>query len=99
VEVEIFQPKESKSDQDEWSCRYEITGLEAGVLANSAYGVDSVQALLLALTQVGEQLSAFTEALDFRGTGDIGFPKIAVNGSNDSWFIQMPLPIVPKKLT
>lgn len=52
LDVEILKPEE---DRGAWSCRYNISG--AYTHAGTAYGGDSVQALLLALQAVAAHMN------------------------------------------
>jgi len=75
IAVRIFAPQ---SDQDGWSCKYEIEWPE-GKREGAAVGFDSVQALLLALTMVGAEIytSDYHKSGDLMWTGPhqgYGFP-------------------------
>jgi hypothetical protein len=52
VPINIFAPR---AEDGAWSCRYEI-GWPEGQEARDAWGIDSVQALLLALQMIGADL-------------------------------------------
>ena len=53
VVANVFEPKEMNPHQ--WGCRFEISGLPIDV-AESAYGVDSMQALMMALEGIRVRL-------------------------------------------
>jgi hypothetical protein len=52
VEVRIFAPQ---SDQGHWSCAYEIDWPQ-GTRKFAAHGLDSMQALILALNMIGSEI-------------------------------------------
>jgi len=58
-------------------CSWEIDGLESGSVRHHAYGVDTVQALSLALGMIGDHLAhqaRLGSAIEFDGTPELGFP-------------------------
>ena len=52
VPVSLFSPEKNDSD---WGCKYTI-GWPNGVESRIAYGIDSVQALVLAIQSIGHSL-------------------------------------------
>lgn len=52
VPVALYAPEKNEKD---WSCRYTI-GWPNGIEARAAYGIDSVQALVLTLQSIGASL-------------------------------------------
>lgn len=75
IPIRIFAPEQ---DGDAWSCRYEIDWPE-GPQSMTSWGVDSIQALLLALNMIGADIysSAYHKSgklmLEAPGKG-YGFP-------------------------
>lgn len=74
IPVRIFAPEQ---DGDGWICRYEIDWPE-GRQKMAVGGLDSVQALVLALQMIGSDLytSSYHKAgaLSFSPSGGYGFP-------------------------
>jgi hypothetical protein len=75
IGIRIFAPRASGRD---WSCRFEIDWPD-GRLSRGAYGVDSMQALVLALQMIGADIytSAYHKSgqLMFEAPGrGYGFP-------------------------
>ncbi len=69
-----------RTDNDEWYCPYQTIGIGSGRVGIS-YGIDSIQALVLALSMVGAELYTSEEYKAGRLTwdcgavkGDLGFP-------------------------
>jgi len=63
---------------DHWECEYEI-GWPSGVKRRSAYGIDSVQALLIALQNIGVEIYTSDahrsgKLIWHRPEGGYGFP-------------------------
>jgi 23S rRNA (cytidine1920-2'-O)/16S rRNA (cytidine1409-2'-O)-methyltransferase len=87
VAVEIFMPVNDDDDRGPaWKCEFCITGLSR-VIDRAAYGVDPVQALMLALKTVGVELNFSEERkanLLFwsEPNDDLGFP-VTKNVSED----------------
>lgn len=54
MEIRLFKPE---PDDNAWSCRYEIDW-PTGTKKMNAFGVDSVQAILLATQMIGAELYA-----------------------------------------
>jgi len=54
-------------------CPFKIIGLEAE-RARRAGGVDSIQAIQLALVMIGAELSRYSELLKWNGESSMGFP-------------------------
>lgn len=55
IPIRLFSPE--KADGDVWSCRYEVDWPH-GHWTHAAHGVDSVQAILLALQMIGAEIYA-----------------------------------------
>lgn len=79
VRVLIGMPKQQTGDNN-WYCPYQTDGIGSGRVGIS-YGVDSVQALVLALSMVGAELYCSKEYEAGRlgwdcgaAKGDLGFP-------------------------
>ncbi len=79
VRVLIGAPKQ-RINRDDWYCPYQTDGIGSGRVGIS-YGVDSVQALVLALSMVGAELYCSREYEAGRLSwdcgavkGDLGFP-------------------------
>lgn len=79
VLVRIGMPKR-RAGSDDWYCPYQTEGIGSGRIGIS-YGVDSVQALVLALSMVGAELYCSKEYEAGRlgwdcgaVKGDLGFP-------------------------
>lgn len=78
VVVRIGRPE--KVEPGFWTCAYEIAGARgAGVVDESAaHGEDGMQALILALQKVGEDLACIGRtrgSLTWLGAADLGFPR------------------------
>ncbi|MFZ1988972.1 MAG: TlyA family RNA methyltransferase [Alphaproteobacteria bacterium] len=78
VAVEIFMPVNDDDDRGPaWKCEFCITGLSR-IIDRAAYGVDAVQALILALKTVGVELDVSEERKAnllfwFEPNDDLGF--------------------------
>ena len=75
VLVRIFSPKKQQKD---WSCQYEIDWPDQ-LITRKIHGVDSAQALVLAIYMVGTELYSSSYHKQGRLTldgkkGDFGFP-------------------------
>lgn len=77
VTVLIGKPEPYPDGQD-FYCPYQILGI-GSERVRYASGIDSAQALLLALKKIGADLNCSREAeaeqLSWMGAGDLGFPK------------------------
>jgi hypothetical protein len=66
------------SDGGAFRCAVEVAGLDQHSIASSAYGADTIQALMLALQMAGDTLYASNEgvrgALRWGVLRDLGFP-------------------------
>ncbi len=71
-EVRVTVGKPTKSNDDEYSCQIQILGL-GDEHTRSIYGVDSMQALQLALRFVSEMLQNYRDELRWLGNKEIGF--------------------------
>ena len=61
--------------EGDWECSFTISGLATPV-SDSAYGVDAMQALMLALEGIRLALEAAPETFSWEGEeGDAGFPR------------------------
>lgn len=73
-------PVKSATEADEWSCAYQIEGLGDGRV-RKAYGVDAIQAMMLALIYVStalytsEEYQAGELSWENGNPGDLGLPK------------------------
>lgn len=65
IQVSIFQPLKDEVEGGDWSCTYEISGAGA-TLSHAMYGVDSMQALLLALKTVRGHLESLGRSKGWR---------------------------------
>jgi hypothetical protein len=72
VEVSIGRPR--PLDAQDWGCPYRIDGLLGGPFEGWAGGVDSVQALLLALVQIGDRLAKERATMPGMPRAGAGFP-------------------------
>ena len=77
-EVTVLLGKPEKfPDSEDWYCPYQIVGLGNGRVRYAA-GIDTVQALGLALKMIGADLDTSKEAqakeLTWQGGDDLGFP-------------------------
>jgi hypothetical protein len=82
LKVNVGIPEKTTDMTDEWSCSYQIDGM-GDAKVRKAYGVDGIQAFILALTYISTTLYT---SLDYRkgqifwdgGTsGDLGLPTAA----------------------
>jgi hypothetical protein len=82
VNVKVAVPTKTPDVADEWTCEYQIDGLGDGK-TRKAFGVDGIQALLLALTYVSTKLYTSPDyesgelAWDGGLPGDLGLPTAA----------------------
>lgn len=78
VSVQIGKPEKFQNSED-YYCPYQIVGVGDGKIRHAG-GIDSIQALLLALKKIGTDLSSLdvykTGDLKWEGgeKGDLGFP-------------------------
>lgn len=72
VELEIDRPHPT-AGEDDWGCSYRITGL-AQPIAQTVYGVDALQALVLCLRIVRVESEAASQrtSLTWLGDADLG---------------------------
>ncbi|WP_423739441.1 DUF6968 family protein [Cryobacterium zongtaii] len=82
VHVFVDAPRAAATDSAEWSCTYRIHGLAEDV-TGTAHGIDAVQSILLALTQIGDRLAGAT-GLTFLGGSDLGFPLTSWNDAEST---------------
>lgn len=75
VVVDVFRPEPFAPDGDDFRCGYRISGLGPTAIHAHAAGIDAVQALLLALTRIGELLGSDEGDLTFLGMRSLGFPR------------------------
>lgn len=76
VRVRIGRPIPEPDSDGDWICPIQIVGLGDEEVAN-VYGIDAVQALLLALQKVGSDLAAAGRSgveLSWLEGPDLGFP-------------------------
>jgi hypothetical protein len=82
ITVKVSVPVRTPDVADEWSCTYQIEGLESGKVRKS-FGIDAIQAFFLALTYVSTSLYTSEEyergELVWEGglAGDLGLPIAA----------------------
>ncbi|MBM7781900.1 DUF6968 family protein [Arthrobacter tumbae] len=96
VVVDLGAPVRMDSVPYDWFCPYRITGLRGGAVEQSAYGIDAVQALILALTHIGERLSQAPDRIAFQDRAALGFPVIGTGPTENTWVIQLPLSVAPE---
>ncbi|MBF6175252.1 DUF6968 family protein [Nocardia blacklockiae] len=73
VTVEVGRPRPYMESED-FFCPFRITG--SGLLEEGyTIGVDSMQALNLTLTRIGDVLAASGEPYTYLGSTDLGFPQ------------------------
>lgn len=75
VFARVELPEPMAGDGDDWICRWRLE-TESGEEIYSLFsaGVDSMQALTLALTMMGERLKHGGETYTFLGSADLHFP-------------------------
>ncbi|HYO72349.1 MAG TPA: hypothetical protein VEU33_40390 [Archangium sp.] len=73
VRVRIRKPRRDSKTGDHW-CTFEVSGLSEA-LAFKVWGIDSLQALQLAMRAAGELLREKGHALSWCGDQDLGFPR------------------------
>jgi hypothetical protein len=86
VTIEIDRPRRI-SDAGDFACDFRIDGLASGPVRAYAGGVDSIQALLLALAMVGEHLKVESDQgdpLKFVGGDALGLPTISVDSASET---------------
>jgi hypothetical protein len=73
VRVRIGKPRRAPKSGDHW-CTFEISGLPE-VMRFKVWGIDSLQALQLAMRAAGELLREEGHALTWCGEQELGFPR------------------------
>jgi hypothetical protein len=73
VRVRVRKPRRDPKTGDYW-CTFELSGLDEA-LDFKVWGVDSLQALQLAMRAAGELLREKGRGLTWCGDSDLGFPK------------------------
>jgi hypothetical protein len=75
VQVSVMQPE---PDGNDYRCEFQIVGLGEETINSYGMGVDSTQALILTLEQIGTRLYTSNEGqagqLSWLGTKNLGFP-------------------------
>lgn len=74
--IQIGKPVEDRRPGGDYLCPFRIVGLGDGAVRR-AYGVDSVQAMMLAFRMIGAELALHREkglVLSWLGDEDLGFP-------------------------
>ncbi len=74
VRVRIRKPRRDPGTGDHW-CTFEVSGLTEA-MDFKVWGVDSLQALQLAIRAAGELLREKGHELTWCGDQDLGFPKM-----------------------
>ena len=74
VRVRIRKPRRDPRTGDHW-CTFDVSGL-AKTRGFKVWGVDSLQALQLAIRAAGELLREEGHELTWCGDQDLGFPKV-----------------------
>src|SRR5688572_24665846 len=74
VRVRIRKPRRDPKTRDHW-CSFEMSGGN-GARSFKVWGVDSLQALQLAIRAAGELLREEGGGLTWCGDPDLGFPKV-----------------------
>jgi hypothetical protein len=73
VRVRLRKPRRDPMTGDHW-CTFELSGLEKA-MGFKVWGIDSLQALQLAMRAAGELLREKGLALTWCGDEDLGFPR------------------------
>lgn len=69
-------------DRGDWRCDWVINGLQQGDLRGKSMGVDSAQALLLALAAAGDRLGHEAPTVRWLdGSGGLGLPALSGSGT------------------
>lgn len=74
--IQISKPVEDRRSGGDYLCPFRIVGLGDGAVRR-AYGVDSVQAMMLAFQMIGAELALYRETgitLSWLSDEDLGFP-------------------------
>jgi len=74
VRVRVRKPRRDPKTGDHW-CTFEVSGL-AEAMSFKVWGIDSLQALQLAVRAAGELLREKGHALTWCGDQDLGFPRV-----------------------
>jgi hypothetical protein len=74
VRVRIRKPRRDPKTRDHW-CSFEVSG-GGEARGFKVWGVDSLQALQLAIRAAGELLREEGRGLTWCGDSDLGFPKV-----------------------
>lgn len=96
VVVTLYAPVESSQVEDEWGCSWRIEGLPDGrSVQMTAFGIDAVQAMVIALAMIGDHLEGERERCDltFLDHPELGFPvtRLPRNGKSVDLSIRLPL--------
>lgn len=73
VRVRLRKPRRDSRTGDHW-CTFEVSGL-ARAMRFKVWGIDSLQALQLAMRAAGELLREQGHSLTWCGDQDLGFPR------------------------
>jgi hypothetical protein len=76
VTIRVWRPEASENDPLDHVCRFSVQS-ESGSLSwdFSAHGVDGVQAILIALTMIGDRLASESDDISFLGEPGSGLPR------------------------
>ena len=74
VVVRLGAPRPMAAEPRDWECPWRVDGLEDGPVERCAFGIDALQALILALTQIGDQLTHHRLPVTFLGFPELGVP-------------------------
>ncbi|TKV29150.1 hypothetical protein FDK12_05755 [Arthrobacter sp. NamB2] len=77
VTIDLCAPERMPDAPNDWFCAYRIAGLEDNMIEGRALGIDALQALSLALVQVGDKLEADSTRLTFLEQDDLMLPTIS----------------------
>jgi hypothetical protein len=75
VRVRFRKPRRDPKTGDYW-CTFEVSGLMPEAMGFKVWGVDSLQALQLAMRAAGEFLRERGHELTWCGDQDLGFPRM-----------------------
>jgi hypothetical protein len=88
IEVRVARPFQTPGHND-YTCRYQIVGFKSSRICYSV-GIDSMQALMLALQAIGSDLYSSKEKVTRFGEDDLGLPVLPgmrehLPPGNDYW--------------
>ncbi|WP_066588814.1 MULTISPECIES: DUF6968 family protein [Corynebacterium] len=92
VRIRVWAPY---SDGQDWFVRWSIHGLDSGEVEMVSGGVDSMQAMILALSAVGDRMGSEAGTFTFQQGPGSQLLHTVWNGIQDEWTAAVSMPTVP----